>query len=155
MRFARPRRDPVEVNLTPLIDVVFLLLIFFMVSTTFETRQALELTLPETSSGAAAEVSPVTVVITATGVYWLGERELAATELSAALAAEAEQAREHGLVVEADGRASHAAVVRVLDQASLQGIQRVRIATTEHPSSEALPGEIGPSETTFPPAETP
>jgi len=150
VRFARTRRDPVEVNLTPLIDVVFLLLIFFMVSTTFETRQALELELPETSSGAAAEVSPVTVVVTAAGVYRLGERELSPAELPAALAAEAEEAREHGLVVEADGRASHAAVVRVLDQAGLQGIQRVRIATTE-----SLPGNTSPSETTSSPAETP
>ncbi len=145
MRFPRPRRDPVEVNLTPLIDVVFLLLIFFMVSTTFETRQALELTLPETSSGAAAEASPVTVVITAAGVYRLGERELAPAELPAALAAESERAREHGLVVEADGRASHADVVRVLDQAGLQGIQRVRIAT-----SEAAAGDLSST-----PAETP
>lgn len=146
MRFARTRRDPVEVNLTPLIDVVFLLLIFFMVSTTFETRQALELTLPETASGAAAEISPVTLVVTAAGVYRLGERELSPAELSAALAAEAEQAREHGLVVEADGRASHADVVRVLDQASLQGIQRVRIATTEAasgaPSATPTPAEL-------------
>lgn len=145
MRFARPRRDPVEVNLTPLIDVVFLLLIFFMVSTTFETRQALELELPESAGGGGAEVSPVTVVITAAGVYRLGERELAPGELPAALAVEAEQAREYGLVVEADGRASHADVVRVLDQAGLQGIQRVRIATTESPASETIP----------PPAETP
>ena len=75
MRFPRTRRDPVEVNLTPLIDVVFLLLIFFMVSTTFETRQALELELPESASGEAAEPSPVTLVITAAGAYRLGERE--------------------------------------------------------------------------------
>ncbi|MBE0489503.1 MAG: biopolymer transporter ExbD [Halomonas sp.] len=150
MRFARTRRDPVEVNLTPLIDVVFLLLIFFMVSTTFETRQALELELPETSSGAAAEVSPVTVVVTAADVYRLGERELSPAELPAALAADAEEAREHGLVVEADGRASHAAVVRVLDQAGLQGIQRVRIATTD-----SRPGNTSPSETISPQAETP
>ncbi|QTF94127.1 biopolymer transporter ExbD [Halomonas sp. BM-2019] len=150
MRFARTRREPVEVNLTPLIDVVFLLLIFFMVSTTFETRQALELELPETVSGAAAEVSPVTVVITAAGAYRLGERELTPAELPAALAAEADQAREHGLVVEADGRASHADVVRVLDQAGLQGIQRVRIATTEGIAGDNVPGE-----TISPQAETP
>jgi len=147
VRFPRTRRDPVEVNLTPLIDVVFLLLIFFMVSTTFETRQALELELPESASGEAAEPSPVSLVITAAGAYRLGERELSPAELPGALAAEADQAREHGLVVEADGRARHADVVRALDQASLQGIQRVRIATTE-----AAPS--GPSATPTP-VETP
>ncbi|QOR38407.1 biopolymer transporter ExbD [Billgrantia diversa] len=131
MRFARRRRDPVEVNLTPLIDVVFLLLIFFMVSTTFETRQALELTLPESAGGIDLEVSPVTLVVTEQGRYRLGERELATAELGDALAAEADQARQHGLVIEADARAVHADVVRALDQAGVLGIRQVRIATRE------------------------
>ncbi|MGQ4877402.1 ExbD/TolR family protein [Billgrantia sp. LNSP4103-1] len=131
MKFARRRRDPVEVNLTPLIDVVFLLLIFFMVSTTFETRQALELTLPESVAGVELERSPVTLVVTAQGHYRLGERELGAAEMKQALAAEADQARQHGLVLEADARAVHADVVRALDQAGALGIRQVRIATRE------------------------
>ncbi|MDZ7853353.1 MAG: biopolymer transporter ExbD [Halomonas sp.] len=130
MRFPRRRREPVEVNLTPLIDVVFLLLIFFMVSTTFETRQALELELPESQSGQDMEASPVTLVVTAEGEYRLGEQIHDAGMLGEALAAEAEQAREHGLVVEADGRAAHADVVRVLDRAAGLEIRHVRIATT-------------------------
>ncbi|HSH47991.1 MAG TPA: biopolymer transporter ExbD [Halomonas sp.] len=135
MKLPRARREPAEVNLTPLIDIVFLLLIFFMVSTTFETRKALELELPRTESGAAAEASPVTVAVTASGKYRLGERALSAAEFATALSAEAEQARQHGLVVEADGRADHAAVVRVLDRAGLLGIQRVRIATDAAPAT--------------------
>ncbi|SEK62510.1 ExbD/TolR family protein [Halomonas daqiaonensis] len=129
MRFPRRRREPVEVNLTPLIDVVFLLLIFFMVSTTFETRQALELELPESQSGQDMEASPVTLVVTAEGEYRLGEQTHSGGMLGEALAAEAEQAREYGLVVEADGRAAHADVVRVLDLAASLEIRRVRIAT--------------------------
>ncbi|WP_111412392.1 ExbD/TolR family protein [Billgrantia lactosivorans] len=129
MKFTRRRRDPVEVNLTPLIDVVFLLLIFFMVSTTFETRQALELTLPESAAGVDLEASPVTLVVTEQGRYRLEERELGGNELGDALSAEAEQARRHGLVVEADARAVHADVVRALDQAGMLGIRQVRIAT--------------------------
>lgn len=131
MKFARRRRDPVEVNLTPLIDVVFLLLIFFMVSTTFETRQALELTLPESVTGVDLEASPVTLVVTEQGRYRLGKRELGAGDLKQALDAEADQARLHGLVVEADARALHADVVRALDQAGVLGIRQVRIATRE------------------------
>lgn len=129
MRFSRRRRDPVEVNLTPLIDVVFLLLIFFMVSTTFETRQALELELPESASGQPMEGAPVTLVVTASGEYRLDDRVYSAGSLGDALAAQAEQAREHGLVVEADGRAAHADVVRVLDRAAGLEIRHVRIAT--------------------------
>ncbi|PSJ21544.1 biopolymer transporter ExbD [Halomonas sp. ND22Bw] len=137
MRVPRRRREAVEVNLTPLIDVVFLLLIFFMVSTTFETRQALELVLPESETGVAAEASPVTVVVTPEGAYRLGDRALAPGALEAALAEAAPRAREHGLVVEADGRAAHADVVRVLDRAGALDIRRVRIATAKATHSEA------------------
>ncbi|WP_163559073.1 biopolymer transporter ExbD [Halomonas sp. NO4] len=137
MKFVRRRRDPVEVNLTPLIDVVFLLLIFFMVSTTFETRQALELTLPESETGAVLDRAPLTLVVTAEGGYRLGERSLAAEALGTALAERAEQAREHGLVVEADARAAHADVVRALDRAGALGISRVRIATAALSSTQA------------------
>lgn len=130
MKFARRHREPAEVNLTPLIDVVFLLLIFFMVSTTFETREALELTLPASESGAPVSASPVTVVVTRGGDYRLDGRTFTATEaLRQALSERAGVAREQGLVVEADGQASHAAVVGALDQAAALGIQRVRIAT--------------------------
>ena len=55
MKFPRPRREAVEVNVTPLIEVVFLLLSFFMVSTTFETRQALELGLGDRGIRGIAE----------------------------------------------------------------------------------------------------
>lgn len=130
MKFLRPRRETVEVNLTPLIDVVFLLLIFFMVSTTFETRQALELSLPASESSAPLEQSPVTLSITRAGDYRLGEQVFTSTsELHEALATRADSAREYGLVIEADARTTHAAVVAALDQAAALGIVRVRIAT--------------------------
>ena len=112
MKFPRPRREAVEVNLTPLIDVVFLLLIFFMVSTTFETRQALELSLPVSESSAPLARSPVTLSVTQAGEYRLGERTFSSTgALREALAARADTAREQGLVIEADAQATHAAVV--------------------------------------------
>jgi biopolymer transport protein ExbD len=132
MKFVRPRRDPVEVNLTPLIDVVFLLLIFFMVSTTFETRQALELALPESQAGTPVEQGPVTLSVDASGIYRLGEQSLASVQaLHDALASQVDAAREHGLVIEADATTAHADVVAALDQAALLGIQRVRIATRQ------------------------
>ncbi|MCC5882736.1 MAG: biopolymer transporter ExbD [Halomonas sp.] len=138
MKFARRRRDPVEVNLTPLIDVVFLLLIFFMVSTTFVTPQALELTLPDSVSGVGLEVSPVTLAVTEQGRYRMGGREFGDAELARVLAAQADQARQHGLVVEADARALHADVVRALDQAGILGIRQVRIATRETQATSTL-----------------
>ncbi|QJQ96392.1 MULTISPECIES: biopolymer transporter ExbD [Halomonadaceae] len=135
MKFARRRRDPVDVNLTPLIDVVFLLLIFFMVSTTFDTRQALELVLPQSSSSEVLTPLPVTLSVTVDGDYRLGNRILFLAELSVALAEVAESAREHGLILEADERSTHGAVVAALDRAGALGIQHIRIATRDGQAS--------------------
>lgn len=137
MKFARRRHEPVEVNLTPLIDVVFLLLIFFMISTTFETRQAIHLSLPQSSHATPLESSPLTLSITREGVYRIGERHYAnGAELRRALASQLESAREYGLVIEADARTAHAAVVTALDQAAALSIQHVRIATRNPDSPE-------------------
>ena len=68
MRFRRAERDSPEINLTPLIDVVFLLLIFFMVSTTFEWRTELGIELPEASARASGrEEQAIAVIIDAAG----------------------------------------------------------------------------------------
>ena len=137
MKFVRHRHEPVEVNLTPLIDVVFLLLIFFMISTTFETRQALQLSLPQGSNSVPMEASPLTLSITREGIYRIGEQRYAnGAELHEAIAAQLESAREHGLVIEADARTTHASVVTALDQAAALNIQRVRIATRNPDSPE-------------------
>nr|WP_299240418.1 biopolymer transporter ExbD [uncultured Halomonas sp.] len=142
MKFLRHRRDAVDVNLTPLIDVVFLLLIFFMVSTTFDTRQALELVLPSSDSATAQEASPLTLSITQAGEYRLGEQALdSAKALRQALLAQADSAREQGVVIEADARTTHAAVVVALDQAAALGIQRVRIATRQPAALDSKPLE--------------
>ncbi|MGC3871974.1 ExbD/TolR family protein [Halomonas sp. GXIMD04776] len=130
MKFVRHRRDSVDVNLTPLIDVVFLLLIFFMVSTTFESPRALELTLPSSASATAQDASPVILSITQAGEYRLGEQTLdSAQALHDALMSQADSAREQGLVIEADAQTTHETVVAALDEAAALGIQRVRIAT--------------------------
>nr|WP_298375362.1 biopolymer transporter ExbD [uncultured Halomonas sp.] len=142
MKFLRRPSETVDVNLTPLIDVVFLLLIFFMVSTTFDTRQALELVLPSSDSSTAQEASPVTLSITQTGEYRLGERTLgSASALGEALKIEAASAKEQGLVIEADARTTHAAVVAALDQAAALGIQRVSIATRQPAALDSEPLE--------------
>lgn len=131
MKLLRQRRESVELNLTPLIDVVFLLLIFFMVSTTFETRPALELTLPESASAEAAAASPLRVSISEQGEYALNGSVVDDRKaLQEALAGRVDVARKQGLVIEADARARHQAVVAVLDEAAALNISRVRIATT-------------------------
>lgn len=134
MNFRRQRLDQVEVNLTPLIDVVFLLLIFFMVSTTFtrETRLAVE--LPEATGQAALQAEGVEVSIAANGdVAVNGERLVRNDErtLRSALLPLAQAGTEVPFIITADARATHQAVVQVMDVAGQLGFASLSITTRE------------------------
>ena len=134
MRFLRrPRagRQASAVELTPLIDVVFLLLIFFMVSTTFIQPSVLVVELPE-AAGGVHESAPedIEVRVSAAGEYAVNGRLLPETAVEALVAELGGGAAERPrLVIAADARAPHEAVVRVLDAAARQRIDNVRIVT--------------------------
>lgn len=124
-----------EINLTSLIDVVFLLLIFFMVSTTFEQHAMLRLDLPEAQTAESESVPDVVeLIITDEGRLYVGERALVddrRATLQAAIAEQFEANPDAVLVIRADGEAPHRLVVRALDSAAAEGINRVSIATVE------------------------
>lgn len=135
MKFVRRTTDQEpSVNLTPLIDVVFLLLIFFMVSSRFIEEQDLALELP-----AAAVAEPVSTQqtlaldITQEGAYRVAGNTATADDLVAFLQAQRAQYPDRALRVRADGSAHHAAVVHALDAASQAGFERVEIATRREP----------------------
>ncbi|MBS62757.1 biopolymer transporter ExbD [Salinisphaera sp.] len=131
MKFVRRTTDQEpSVNLTPLIDVVFLLLIFFMVSSRFVDEKDLPLELPAAASAQAmAATEAVIVDIDADGVYRINGRQTQAGELIASLRALHAQYPQRPLRVRADGESSHAAVVRAMDAASQADFERVEIAT--------------------------
>lgn len=131
----RPRRDEVpEINLTPLIDVVFLLLIFFMVTTTFERQARLKVDLPEASPAAAqAQVETLEIVINARGRYYVNGVELPASEpdaLRRALAGAAGEERSRPVTIRADAQAPHQSVVTAMDVLGRMGFVNLSIATT-------------------------
>ena len=137
MRFQRPARSAralVAVELTPLIDVVFLLLIFFMVSTTFVRETALGIRLPNAQGDAASrEPGDIEVQIGAAGDYVVDGHRLAGDDVAAlktALATAAQTDRFGAtVVVAADAGTRHDAVVRVLDAARRAGLTDVSILT--------------------------
>lgn len=133
MKLPRTAKGDPEINLTSLIDVVFLLLIFFMVTTTFVPEAGLRLELPEASTeSATATDEPLEVVVDAADRAYLDGRPLGAEPdaLRAALSAAVDDAG-GGLRIRADGRASHQAVVAVMDAAAAVGFERVDIVTRQ------------------------
>ena len=135
MQFRRQIRTEEGVNLTPLIDVVFLLLIFFMVSTTFTKETHLAVDLPEASPEAeVVSDGGIDIVITAGGDYSINGQALInqqAQTLSRALEKVAAGNIEQPLVVTADAQAPHQAVVTAMDVAGKLGFAQLRITTRE------------------------
>jgi len=132
MNFRRQRRERVELSLTPMIDVVFLLLIFFMVTTTFEREATLKIELPEAKGEQEIHPKVLEVVIDAEGRYYVGNRELVNTRLETLKRAMTQALRQGAkpvVVIVADRRTPHQAVIRVLDAARQLGLSRISFAT--------------------------
>ncbi len=135
MNFRAHRREEVTVNLTPLIDVVFLLLIFFMVSTTFTKASQLSIDLPE-ATGEPSEASDkqVEILIDESGQYRVNGRALVDTNfrtLQAAIYKISAGDTSLPMVISADAQASHQSVVRAMDAAGQMGFVHLSIATRQ------------------------
>lgn len=138
-RRRRPGRGGSAVELTPLIDVVFLLLIFFMVSTTFERESVLDVELPQAGGEQRrAGDAEIAVSVSAAGEFAVNDQRLPDGELDTLVAALAVHSGKR-VVVAADAAARHDAVVRVLDAAGRNGLTEVRILTRQ-PAAETLDG---------------
>jgi biopolymer transport protein ExbD len=137
VRFRERREESPSVDLTPLIDVVFLLLIFFMVSTTFVNRSGLDLQLPEAQSRTEQQPDdPIRIGVGADGGYTVNGEEVSAKRLQAALTQQAKGREDPQVVVAADRAARHGAVTRAMDAASQAGLSRFAIQTQPGAESE-------------------
>jgi biopolymer transport protein ExbD len=139
LKFRRQRADEVSVNLTPLIDVVFLLLIFFMVSTSFTKETHLTIDLPEASGEAlAAQPGQIEILISESGGYTINSQQLVDERLGTLKSAIRQiSAGDTSLpmVITADAQSPHQAVVRAMDAAGQMGFVHLSI-TTRQPREE-------------------
>ncbi len=136
----RARAQP-EVNLTSLIDVVLLLLIFFMVSTSFVKQSQIEIRLPETDSAVRVEEVPesIDIMITETGSVFVNGRELInnrAETIRNALRKVSGGDNSLPLTISADANAKHQFVVTSMDVAGRLGFTQINIATVNDPADE-------------------
>jgi biopolymer transport protein ExbD len=126
--------DEPEVNLTPLIDVVFLLLIFFMVSTTFEQQSRIQIELPEaTATAAETEDETLEIVIDAQGRYFIGERQVVNSEvktLKSAISKAVDGRESLTVIIRSDASTPYQAVITALDATSQLGLTQISLATS-------------------------
>ena len=128
-----PREEP-EINLTSLIDVVLLLLVFFMVSTSFTRETEIKIELPQTNQSQPVEqaAEPVQITVTAQGAYFVDDQELLNSRpdtLRRALIRLYGDDRDRPVTIRADARATHQSVVTAMDVAGRLGFVQINIAT--------------------------
>jgi biopolymer transport protein ExbD len=135
MNFQRGRgREPLEINLVPLIDVMMVIIIFLMITTTYSRYTELQINLP---SAAEAEKQPeraneVSVLVNAQGQYVVNRRAVAfrgVEQLAEELRRAAGGAKEPMVVISADANATHQSVIRVMEAARLAGLSQITFTT--------------------------
>lgn len=137
MNFRKGLSDEVEINLTPLIDVVFLLLIFFMVTTTFDRDAKIKINLPTTSNAATVPTKNNTLelLIDNQGKYFLDGREILNNKPETLFRAMTQVLDQRGknppLVISADANANYQSVVTAMDIAGRLGLTNFSMATTQ------------------------
>lgn len=137
MNFRRQKLEEAGVNLTPLIDVVFLLLIFFMVSTTFTRETQLKIDLPQASSGETVESAPaqqIEVTISATGETAINDKVLidpSLERLKTSLERESAGNNTLPVIITADAQTPHQSVITAMDAAGQLGFSRLRLTTSQ------------------------
>lgn len=134
MRLRASSPEDPEISLTSLIDVVFLLLIFFMVSTTFERQAVLKVDLPEAQNVSTPQDQPITfeLVIDSNGQYYLNDRQLVdgrPVTIRAAFEEAAGDDRDIPVILRADAQTPHHFVVTAMDVTAQLGFKRLSIAT--------------------------
>ena len=126
-------KEPVDINLTPLIDVVFLLLIFFMVSTTFNRDSELSIELPAaTAEAQKRKPESIEVAIDAQGRFYVNGRQLLNTQSNTVRQALRNAAGDNDsppVIISADAKTPHQAVVQIMDAARELGFVRLTFAT--------------------------
>lgn len=129
MIFRSKRKRRATINLTSLIDVLFLLLIFFMVSTTFVKAPGIALDLPEAESSEIVDEGPLALFISREGQVYVNDEPISKHLLEVALRRRVEKDAETRLVLKADQGVSYGDVVQVLDIVRESGIRFLTIAT--------------------------
>ena len=125
--------DSPQIDLVPLIDVVLCLIVFFVVTTTFDTRSVLELELPRAEGEAAKQqTKALDILVNADGRYFVGDREALRTDVESLKRTSLEvagDARKRGVLLRADARTPHQAVVTALDALGQLGYRNISIGT--------------------------
>jgi biopolymer transport protein ExbD len=125
----KKQRKDVEIAITNLVDVVFVLLIFFVLTTTFTKETGVDISKPSAESSTQLAKQPVMIGISREGAIYVNERQVDLAMLQAILRREAAQDAEKSVVLVSDRNTDMGVIVDVMDECSLAGLKKVSVST--------------------------
>ncbi len=123
--------DESEVNLTPMLDVVFIMLIFFIVTASFVKESGIDINRPDAQTAEKKEQGNILVAISPNNQIWIDKRQVDVRALRANIERLKAENPQGAVVIQADKDSKNGLLVKVMDAARLAGIQNVSIAATE------------------------
>ena len=143
MRFGRPHSSEPEINLIPFIDVLLVILIFLMLTTTYGRLTQLDMQLPQADSGQQeSKPNEIRVSVSSDGRYVVQKIAINPSDviaLTSALSQAAKESPQALVVIFADAQASHQSVIQVLEAAQKSGLQRITFSAQARTSTTVLP----------------
>ena len=136
MQFSAPRKgNKLILNVTSLIDVMFLLLIFFLVTSTFRQQPAIQLDLPASASAESVEQGPAVLTLAEDGSVYLDQRRIVEDDLVEALAARLEETGDDRIILRADSASTLGRAVELMDRIKDSGFTRISL-TARRPDTD-------------------
>ncbi len=127
-RRARRESEEAAIDLTPMLDVVFIMLIFFIVTTSFVKEAGIDVNRPKAAKAVSKPSATIFVAIRANGEVWLDKRAVDVERVGASIEKMLAESPTDTVIVQADREAKHGVVVSVMDQIKLAGIEKISIA---------------------------
>ena len=139
MEFKTKKKKGTIINITSLIDVLFLLLIFMMVSSTFIEDPGIKLDLPETQSAPSIKKSEYILSVKSDGSLFLNEKSLSLDELEENLKSTLVEMKDESLILKGDTNIPYGKVVKIMDIVKKSGVKKLIIATRQGTSIKKVP----------------
>lgn len=128
-RKVREEEEDAAIDMTPMLDIVFIMLIFFIVTTVFVKQAGIEVNKPEGETATKFKNANIFIAVTEDGGIWIDRREIALETVRANLEKLLLEQPTDAVFIQADEKAKHGIVVEVMDQVKAAGIDRVAVAT--------------------------
>ncbi|HCE2461186.1 ExbD/TolR family protein [Vibrio parahaemolyticus] len=129
-RYSSDSSDETAIDMTPMLDIVFIMLIFFIVTTSFVKEAGLEVNRPKASSAQTVKKGNIMVAIGAAGDVWVDKRRIEVDAVRANIERLRAESPDGAVVIQADTEANAGVVVKVMDQIKMAGVESISIAAT-------------------------